>query len=212
LRAHSPRISVICGQEYYVESESLDGDGALRDWKLDERSRPTTTVVVAWTGTMSELEQALGGLSPRCHDVGAELIVVGALSTAERRRLGRVCPQARVIDAPARLSHKQLREIGAGAAGGDIIVLIDDQGLIAPRTELQLPMSPVVETEREAEHSNAGLTRWLEAVSVSAKTKAGRQPVGARPRSVVARWVDAAVRLTELSRVRLLRPSRAARS
>lgn len=194
-----------------MESESLDGDEALRDRKLHERSRPTTTVVVAWSGNMSELEHALGGLIPRCRTADAELIVVGTTTTAERRRLGRVCPQARVIDAPARLSHQQLREIGAGAASGDIVVLLDNASLFSSRMERQLPISQVGDGEQEAQYSSAGLTRWLEAVAISANTQAG-EPAKSRPRTLVSSWRNVAALLTELSRFRLLRTSRAARN
>jgi hypothetical protein len=195
-----------------VESESLDGDGALRDRKLHEHSRPTTTVVVAWSGGMSELENSLGALIPRCRGADAELIIVGPASIAERRRLGRLWPQMRVIDAPGRLSHRELREIGAGAANGDIVVLLDDERPFTSRMERQLPAFPVVEREQEAPHSSAGLTRWLEDIAVSANAQAGNEAANTRPRTIVASWRHVAALLAELSRFRILRTSRAARS
>jgi hypothetical protein len=195
-----------------VESESLNGDEALRDRKLQERSRPTTTIVVAWSGTMSELEHALGGLIPRCRAADAELIVVGRSSIAERRRLSRLWPQVRLIDVPVRLCHKQLREIGAGAASGDIVFLLDDERLLASRMERQHSDRSVVEQDEEAQYSSVGLARLLTAVAVSANAQAGSEPVKPGRRTLVASWRNVAALLQELSRFRLLRTSRAARS
>ena len=209
---HSPLVSIIRRQEYYVESASLNGDGGLRDRATKERSRPTTTVVVAWSAGMSELEEALGGLIPRCHEADAELIVVGPSTIAERRRLGRVCPQVRMIDAPVRLSHKQLREIGAGAARGDIVVLIDDERLSSSRMAQRLPASPRIEFEQESQRSDGNLARWLEAVAVSGNMQPTGEPTRPRPRTFVASWRSITALLTELSRFRLLRTSRATRS
>lgn len=195
-----------------MESESLDGDGALSDKKMHARSRPTTTVVVAWSAGVSGLEHALGGLIPRCRAADAEIIIVGPTSIAERRRLGRLCPQVRVIDAPARLSHKQIRELGAGAASGDIVVLIDDETSFGLRMDRQFPSSPAAEREQEADHSSAGLSRWLEAVAVSANTQAAIEPASPKRHRLVASWRNVSALLAELSRFRLLRTSRAARS
>jgi hypothetical protein len=199
-------------QEYYVESASLNGDGGMRDRATQERSRPTTTVVVAWSAGMSELEEALGGLIPRCHEADAELIVVGPSTIAERRRLGRVCPQVRMIDAPILLSHKQLREIGAGAARGDIVVLIDDESLSTSRMARPLPALPRVELEQESQRSEGSLARWLEVVAVSGSMPPSSEPTRRRPRTFVASWRNVTTLLTELSRFRLLRTSRATRS
>lgn len=160
---------------------------------------------------MGELEQALGALIPRCDDADAELIVVGPSSVAERRRLGRVCPQVRVIDAPQRLSHKQLREIGAGAARGDIVVLIDDEHLSGSRTPRHLALPPRVQREQEVQLSDANFTRWLEAVTVAGKPQPSNEP--ARPRrTFVASWRTVTTLLSELSRFRLLRASRVTRT
>jgi hypothetical protein len=161
---------------------------------------------------MGELEHALGGLIRRCHDADAELIVVGPSSIAERRTLGRVCPEVRVIDAPARLAHTQLREIGAGAARGDIVVLIDDEHLSSSRIPRQLPLSPRVQRDQEDEVSDASLTRWLESVAVAANTQPSAEPITPRQRTFVASWRTIAALLTELSRFRLLRTSRASRT
>jgi hypothetical protein len=195
-----------------VESESLDGDGAVRDPKTLERPRPTTTVVVAWSGSMSELEQALGGLIPRCCAGDAELIVIGTRSAADRRRLGRLCPQARVLDAPARLSHKQLREMGAGAARGDIVILLDDERPAPSRFERQLPMSPIPDDGDEAQHSAAGVDRWLEVDGVFASLRSEGETATPRQRTAVVNWRNVAALLAELTPFRLLRTSRPARS
>ena len=160
---------------------------------------------------MGELEQALGGLIPRCDDADAELIVVGPSSIAERRRLGRVYPRVTVIDAPERLSHKQLREIGAGAARGDIVVLIDDEHLSGSRMPRQLPLSPRVQRELEGHVSDANFTRWLEGVTVPGNPRPSGE--SARPRrTFVASWRTVTTLLSELSRFRLLRASRATRT
>jgi hypothetical protein len=212
IAAARTRVLVIRRQEYYVESESLDGDGALRDRELHEPSRPTTTVVVAWGGGMSELENTIGGLIPRCRAADAELIIVGSTSIVERRRLARLWPQVRVIDAPTRLSHRKLREIGADAANGDIVVLLDDELPFASRIERQLPSSPVVEPEEEPQQSTAGFARWLEALAISANAQAGNEAASSPPHTMVASWRNVAALLSELSRFRMLRTSRAARS
>jgi len=193
-----------------VKSESQLGDGALRDRKLHKRSRPTTTVVVAWAGIISELEHALGGLTPRCHEAGAELIVVAPSSIGERRRLALLFPYVKVIDAPARLCHKQLREIGASAANGDIVVLLDDERRFASSMERWLPVAGGIEWEDEAGHSS--LTRWLESMALSAQALAASETSIPAPRTVAATWRSVAALLVELSRFRLLRTSRAARS
>jgi len=193
-----------------VKSESQLGDGALRDRKLHKRSRPTTTVVVAWAGIISELEHALDGLTPRCYEAGAEVIVVAPSSIGERRRLELLFPYVKVIDAPARLCHKQLREIGASAANGDIVVLLDDERLFASSMERWLPVVGAIEWEDEAGHSS--LTRWLESMAVSAQAPAASETSIPEPRTVVATWRSVAALLVELSRFRLLRTSRAARS
>jgi hypothetical protein len=203
-------LSVVCRLEYNVKSESQLGDGALRDRELYKRSRPTTTVVVAWIGIISELEHALRGLIPRCHEAGAELIVVATSSVAERRRLGVLYPHVRVIDAPAQLCHKQLREIGASAANGDIVVLLNDERLSTSSLERQLPVTGATEWEYEAQHSS--LTRWLESMAVSAQTPAASEPSVPEPRTLLASWRNVAALLIELSRFRLLRTSRATRS
>jgi hypothetical protein len=195
-----------------VESESLDGDGALRDRKLHERARPTTTVVVAWSGSMSELEHTLGGLIARCRAAEAELIVVGPSSLAERRRLGRLWPQARVIDAPARFSCGQLREIGAGAASGDIVLLVDDERLFASHVERQLLIGPLAEQEEEPDAATGDLERWIESAALYSNRQPDDEAVSARRRTLIASWRNVAALLAELTRSRVIRTSRAARS
>lgn len=199
-------------QEYWVESESLHCDRTSRDEKLHDRSRPTTTVVVAWSGSSSELEGALGSLMPRCDAAAAELIVVGPTSLSERRRLGRQWPDLKVIDAPASLSRKQLREIGAGAAHGDIVLLLDDETPFAPLTER--PLSANFSNDREeSPYSMSGLTAWLEAMAPLSAALDDQAPAGAAsPRTLVASWRSVTALLGELSRVRLIRTSRAAGS
>jgi len=141
---------------------------------------------------------------------GAELIVVAPSSIGERRRLELLFPYVKVIDAPARLCHKQLREIGASAANGDIVVLLDDERLFASSMERWLPVTGAIEWEDEAGHSS--LTRWLESMAVSAQAPAASETSIPEPRTVVATWRSVAALLVELSRFRLLRTSRAARS
>jgi hypothetical protein len=116
----------------------------------------------------------------------------------------------RVIDAPAHLSHKELREIGANAASGDIVVLLDDERLLTSSMERQFPMT-TMEWEDGAQQSSASLTRWLNSMAVSAHTPAASEPSISRPRTLVASWRNVAALLVELSRFRLLRTTRATR-
>lgn len=170
------------------------------------------TVVVAWGGNVSELEHALGSLLPRCRAADAEVIIVGPASIADRRRLRRVSADLRVIDAPGPVSRQQLREIGAGAASGDIVVLLDDERLFSTRVDRQFPDAARVDGERAGQASSAGVDRWLETLDLSANVAAASAPSKARPRTLVASWRNVAALLAELSRLRLLRASRAARS
>src|SRR5690348_17899354 len=98
-----------------------------------------TSVVVACRASSDDLDRLLGVLAPRCARDGMELVVVLTAATADRRRIQRLAPQARVFLAPLGVSTAELRELGAAHARGDVLLLFDDTMPLPPHWEPSLP-------------------------------------------------------------------------
>lgn len=86
---------------------------------------PTASIVIPTLGRPDYLDVALRSVLPQARAAGAELIVVtdgpDPATDAVARRL-----DVRVVSLPRRTGLNATRNAGVGAAGGDLIVLIDD--------------------------------------------------------------------------------------
>jgi hypothetical protein len=97
--------------------------------------------VVASRSSAQALDRVLTVLVPRCQREGAELIVVRS-GAAQRRRLRRLFPDARVVSAPPHLGLPELRQLGASRATGDILIVLDDTDTLDHRWNVPFAVEP----------------------------------------------------------------------
>jgi hypothetical protein len=89
---------------------------------------PKVSVVVASGAGGEFLFRCLASLAPQVARNGAELIVVDRMGEATRRRIAGEFPSARVLATPAdhRATVPEMRRIGALAAGGEIVAVLEE--------------------------------------------------------------------------------------
>ena len=90
--------------------------------------RPTVSLVCVASGDAPAMFRDLAERAPRWHRLGVELIIVSAVrhSAATTSLLGG--SGARIIYGPAQSTDRHLRSLGLAAAGGDVVMLLDDPG------------------------------------------------------------------------------------
>ena len=89
------------------------------------RTRPRTSLVVAWQGCSSELSRRLQ-LWDRWVEQGIEVVVACACPPGDRERIAAMHPGVRLVEASAGDDIAALRQSGVSAAHGDIVVIVDD--------------------------------------------------------------------------------------
>jgi hypothetical protein len=91
-------------------------------------AEPKTSVVVASGAGGEFLFRCLASLRAQVAARGAELIIVDRVGAAVRQRIARELPGARVIAAPSdhRSSVPEMRRIGADAAHGSIVAILEE--------------------------------------------------------------------------------------
>jgi hypothetical protein len=121
-----------------LNQKALSDDGVTLEARVRSSHGPTTSVVVAWRGASKDLESLLIQLSSECEATGIELVLAHAMTAAYRRRLRRLFPRLRLARVQRATRVSDLRQLGAQAATGDILILMDDEIAADPRTRTLL--------------------------------------------------------------------------
>jgi hypothetical protein len=91
-------------------------------------SSRTVSVVIASGAGGEFLFRCLRSVAPQAKELGAEVLVVDRMGPTTRERIVRQFPAVRVLAAPAgeRATIPQLRRLGAEAAGGSIVAILEE--------------------------------------------------------------------------------------
>ena len=87
---------------------------------------PTTSLVVASSGSRAVLEAFLAAVLPTCRARKVEVVVARNCSPDEYQALCAAYPAVLFMPAPDKATTRQLRAVGLSAADGDIVTLVDD--------------------------------------------------------------------------------------
>jgi hypothetical protein len=139
------------------------------------RDRATLSVVLLSSGSVSELERALGVLLPTVRRFGAEVVVARASAHATTS-LSHEHPDVRIVHAPLGSTRTELCDAAMAVANGDIVALREDVAvrdadwLHSFRASLK-----VTAPANDAEHEWMSLFDDVEMVDPRAETKSKSQ-------------------------------------